>query len=309
MNELVSCVVPSYNRAHLLKEAIESTLCQTYPNWEMIIVDDRSTDNTAEMVAAYQEKDPRIKYYLNKEKGVSSARNLGIKMAQGNYIAFLDDDDLNLPHRFESQLKAMLKSGSGFLVSGYQCRDREANKIRVKVKLELKQICSGFPSRWMIKKELLQRAGGFDQSAAPLEDIELSARLHLLETFAQHDDIVSIIFATENSASSAIERIIQARLVLLEKAKDILSPQEAAWWQFTAATDYYRVGKKKEACEYLMRAASGDSRGQYALAHSYFRVAKGLNGPFKRINLRILRFLRDSRTPVLVKHPVVDNQP
>lgn len=309
MTELVSCIVPSYNRAHLLKEAIESTLCQTYPNWEMIIVDDGSTDDTAEMVATYQEKDPRIKYYLNKEKGVSSARNLGIKMAQGNYIAFLDDDDLNLPHRFESQLKAMLKSGSGFLVSGYQGRDRETNKIRVKIKLELKQICSGFPSRWMIKKELLQKAGGFDQKFAPLEDIELSVRISSHETFALHDDIVSVIFGTENSASKIIERMMHARLELLESAKNILSEQEAAWWQFTAATDYYRLGNKKEAGEYLMKAAKGDIRGVYALAHRYFRVAKSLNGPFKKINLKILTFLRDYRMPVLVDHPVVDNKP
>ena len=76
MNELISCVVPSFNRAHLLKEAIESTLCQTYPEWELIIVDDHSTDHTAELVAGYLQKDPRINYYLNKEKGVSSRKKL-----------------------------------------------------------------------------------------------------------------------------------------------------------------------------------------------------------------------------------------
>lgn len=309
MNELVSCVVPSYNRAHLLKEAIESTLSQTYPYWEMIIVDDGSTDHTAEMVAIYQRKDARIKYYLNTGKGVSSARNLGIQMAQGNYIAFLDDDDLSLPHRFESQLRAMLKSGCGFLVSGYRGCDRETGKIKVRMKLELKQTCAGFPSRWMVKKELLQSAGGFDQAVAPLEDIELSARLHLQETFALHDDIVSVIFATENSASSAIERIIQARLVLLEKTKNILSAPETAWWQFTAATDYYRIGKKNEAGEYLRKAAAGDSRGIYALAYRYFKATKGLNGTFKRINMKILTILRDFRTPAVVAHPVVDSKP
>jgi hypothetical protein len=202
-----------------------------------------------------------------------------------------------------------LKSGSGFLVSGYLVRDRVSGETIEEIKLELKQTCTGFPSRWMIKKELLQAAGGFDQAAAPLEDIELSARLHLLETFALHDDIVTVVFTTENSASSVIERIIQARLVLLEKTKNILSPREAAWWQFTAATDYYRVGKKREAGEYLMKAAAGDSRGLYAFAHRYFRVTKSLNGPLKKINLKILTLLRDYRTPVLVDHPIVDSKP
>ncbi|MCB0543765.1 MAG: glycosyltransferase family 2 protein, partial [Saprospiraceae bacterium] len=106
MTELVSCVVPTYNRAAFLKDAIESTLAQDYPNWELIIVDDQSADNTAEVAKAYAEKDPRIRYFLNPQKGVSSARNYGIEMAKGQYIAFLDDDDISLPHRFGSQLKA-----------------------------------------------------------------------------------------------------------------------------------------------------------------------------------------------------------
>ena len=286
MNELVSCVVPSYNRAHLLKEAIESTLCQTYSNWEMIIVDDRSTDDTAEVVAEYRKKDPRIKYYLNPEKGVSLARNYGIRMAQGEYIAFLDDDDLNMPHRFESQLNAMLQSGSRFLVSGYQERNRVTGKIIAETKLELKQTCTGFPSRWMIKKELLELSGGFDQSAAPLEDIELSARISTLEIFALHDDIVSAMFASEDSASSAIDRMLRARLVVLDKTSKIISKQEAAWWQFTVATDYYRLGDKKNADEYFKKASLGESSGIYALAYRYFKLSKVFNGPFKRINLK-----------------------
>jgi glycosyltransferase involved in cell wall biosynthesis len=309
MNELVSCVVPSFNRAPLLKEAIESVLCQTHPDWELIIVDDRSTDDTAEMVAGYTRKDPRIKYYLNKEKGVSSARNYGVEMASGEYIAFLDDDDLSLPHRFESQLKAIQKSGSRFLVSGYHVRRRSTGQIVNEIKLELKQICAGFPSRWMIKKDLFQIAGGFDQNAAPLEDIELSVRISAHETFALHDDMVSVIFCTENSASMALEKMIAARQILLERAKNIFSVQEAAWWEFTVATDYYSLGKKNEAKEYLMKAAKGDSRGVYRLAYSYFKLSKGLNGPFKRINLKILTFLREFRTPALVNHQIVRNNP
>jgi glycosyltransferase involved in cell wall biosynthesis len=113
----------------MLKEAIESTACQTYSFWELIIVDDRSTDDTADTATAYQAIDKRIRYYLNPGKGVSSARKFGIRMARGEYIAFLDDDDIILPHRFESQLNAMLKSGSCFLVSAFQSRKRETGKI------------------------------------------------------------------------------------------------------------------------------------------------------------------------------------
>ncbi|MCW5921939.1 MAG: glycosyltransferase family 2 protein [Saprospiraceae bacterium] len=307
MTDLISLVVPSYNRAHLLKDAIESTLTQTYPHWEMLIVDDKSTDNTAEVAQSYATKDPRVKYFLNPEKGVSSARNYGIKMSQGQYIAFLDDDDINLPHRFESQLKAMKKSGNGFLVSGFQSCDRETGAVLEVQKLELKASCTGFPSRWMIRKDLLDKVGGFDQAAAPLEDIELSARLAAHETFALHDDIVSVTYPTEDSASTATEKKVRARLVLLERGKDIFPPMETAWWEFAAATDYYMLGQKDKTLEFLKKASKGDQRGLYNLAYQYFRIAKGINGPFKRVHLKVLATLREYNFPTLVQHPVVSN--
>ena len=307
MNELVSLVVPSYNRAHLLKDAIESTLQQTYPHWEMIIVDDKSTDNTAEVAKSYAAKDPRVKYFLNPEKGVSSARNYGIKIAQGQYIAFLDDDDISLPHRFESQLKAMKKSGNGFLVSGFLSKDRVTGEVLEEQKLELKATCTGFPSRWMIRKDLLDKTGGFDQAAAPLEDIELSARLAAHEIFALHDDFVAVTFPTEDSASSATDKKVKARLVLLERGKNVFSPLESAWWEFSAATDYYMLGQKDKAQEYLKKAAAGDPRGLYGFAYQYFKLTRGLNGPFKRINMKVLSTLREYNFPMLVRHPVVTN--
>lgn len=307
MNELVSCVVPTYNRANFLKDAIESSLGQTYPHWEMVIVDDKSTDNTAEVALEYAARDPRIRYFLNPEKGVSSARNYGIQMAQGKYIAFLDDDDISLPHRFESQLKAMIKSGNGFLVSGFQSKDKATGQVLEEQKLELKATCTGFPSRWMIRKDLLEKSGGFDQAAAPLEDIELSSRLAAFETFALHDDIVAVTFPTEGSASSATEKKVRARLVLLERSQNLFSPMEAAWWQFSAATDYYMLGQKDKALEYLKKAAAGDKRGIYGLAYQYFRIAKSLGGPFKRVNMKVLSVLREFNLPMLVEHPIISN--
>jgi glycosyltransferase involved in cell wall biosynthesis len=308
MNELVSLIIPSYNRAHLLREAIESTLLQTYPNWEMIIVDDKSTDDTHAVVSSYLERDTRISYYLNPDKGVSSARNFGIEKARGTYIAFLDDDDVNLPHRVESQLRAMLRSGAGFLVSGFQSRERKTGRLLEQYKLELKATCTGFPSRWMIRKDLLEKAGGFDQKAAPLEDIELSARLSQFENFTLHDDIVSITFQTEDSASKATEKMIKARIYLLEQAKRIFSPMEAAWWQYTVATDFYMLGKFDEAGNFLAQAVKGDARGLYRLAYIYYNLTKWLGGPFRRIHIKVLTILREFNLPRLVNHPVVSSE-
>jgi glycosyltransferase involved in cell wall biosynthesis len=91
---LVSCIIPTYNREKFLPISIGSVLKQTYKNWELIIVDDRSTDGTKKLIEKYMKKDKRIKYVKNIHKqGPSGARNQGIELAKGKYIAFLDSDD------------------------------------------------------------------------------------------------------------------------------------------------------------------------------------------------------------------------
>ncbi len=91
---LFSIIIPTYNRSGMIGKAIESVLAQTYSHWELIIIDDGSTDNTREIAKRYNDK--RIKYYYQKNKGKSAARNKGIEMSKGDYLAFLDDDDYYL---------------------------------------------------------------------------------------------------------------------------------------------------------------------------------------------------------------------
>lgn len=100
----ISVIIPTYNRAHIIKESIQSVLDQSVLPLEVIIVDDHSTDNTSEVVNSFNNE--RIKYVLNKgAKGANGARNTGIKMAKGSYIAFQDSDDIWLPKKLEKQLK------------------------------------------------------------------------------------------------------------------------------------------------------------------------------------------------------------
>lgn len=96
---LVSIIIPTYNRASLIGETLDSVLEQTYPNWECIVVDDGSTDNTEEVVEVFKKKDPRFNFLVrpdNRPKGASACRNFGLFNAKGNYIIFLDSDDLLL---------------------------------------------------------------------------------------------------------------------------------------------------------------------------------------------------------------------
>ena len=104
--ELVSIITPCYNAASFISQAIESVIAQTYPNWEMLIIDDCSTDNSAMIVRAYIEKDSRIRYFKTGYASGSPTkpRNLGIFEAKGKYIAFLDSDDIWFPNKLEMQL-------------------------------------------------------------------------------------------------------------------------------------------------------------------------------------------------------------
>ena len=103
---LFSVIIPTYNRAGIIDRAIESVLAQTYQNWELIVVDDGSTDNTKEIVMSYN--DERIKYFWKENEERSIARNYGIEKASGNYISFLDDDDYYLPEFFQEFNKKII---------------------------------------------------------------------------------------------------------------------------------------------------------------------------------------------------------
>lgn len=96
---LVSVIVPTYNREDFIGEAIDSVLAQTYPDWELIIVDDGSEDQSADIIHQYAEKDKRIHYFYQENQGQSVARNLGLRQSQGDFICFLDSDNRWLPEK------------------------------------------------------------------------------------------------------------------------------------------------------------------------------------------------------------------
>src|SRR3989338_3818100 len=113
---LVSIVTPTFNRVGSLREAIESVLAQTFSDWELIIVDDGSTDDTRQMVAQYQAQEPRIRYAYQLNSGASAARNRALGLAQGEFVAFLDDDDFWLPEKLTKQIDRFSQDPSlGFL--------------------------------------------------------------------------------------------------------------------------------------------------------------------------------------------------
>ncbi|MCM1006893.1 MAG: glycosyltransferase [Ruminococcus flavefaciens] len=119
--DLVSIITPVYNCAKYLSNTIESVQKQTYTNWEMLLVDDCTPDNSAEIIQAYVKKDNRIRYIKQlKNGGAALARNAGLDAAKGRYIAYLDADDIWLPNKLERQIKFMTKNNVQFSCCDYE---------------------------------------------------------------------------------------------------------------------------------------------------------------------------------------------
>jgi len=173
-NLLVSIIIPTYNRANLLPTAILSVINQTYQSWELIIVDDGSTDNTKQIVEEFIKKDSRIKYFYQENKGQPFAMNTGIKLSKGKFIAFLDDDDEWYLEKLEKQIEFLNKDENIVLVfsdaiirGGYLdgMRSFELSKPYygyVYPKLLLKNFLTA--SSVVIKREIFDEVGYFDIS-------------------------------------------------------------------------------------------------------------------------------------------------
>lgn len=129
---LVSIIMPSWNTGSFIAESIQSVINQTYQNWELIIVDDCSTDNTDDVVSSFS--DHRIRYYKNeKNSGAALTRNRALREAQGEWIAFLDSDDIWFPQKLEKQVKFMKDNQYVFSYHEYEKIDEEGNPLNVYV--------------------------------------------------------------------------------------------------------------------------------------------------------------------------------
>jgi teichuronic acid biosynthesis glycosyltransferase TuaG len=145
---LVSIITPAYNAAVYIAETIASVLAQTYTNWEMLIVNDCSKDNTAEIVQSYAVKDKRIKLInLKQNSGAAIARNAAIQNAKGRYIAFLDSDDLWKKEKLQKQIEFMQQNGYAFTYTNYGhfkgTKENIQNHVQIPTSLNYQQALKG----------------------------------------------------------------------------------------------------------------------------------------------------------------------
>ena len=179
----VSVIISTYNRKHTLKRAIQSVYIQSLPPFEIIVVDDGSNDGTKEWV---KQKYPGIKYIYQKNSGVSSARNKGIKIARGDWIALLDSDDEWLPNKLSEQINKIksnldvkiLHSNEIWIRNGVRVNQmKKHKKFGGYIFEKCLDMCRISPSSVLLKKEILNDIGTFDESLKVCEDYDLWLRI------------------------------------------------------------------------------------------------------------------------------------
>lgn len=237
---LVSVIIPTYNRAHLLKRSIYSVLSQSYTNLELLVVDDASTDNTQDIVSQIDDK--RLRYIRCKSnKGGAAARNIGIKEAQGELLAFQDSDDEWLWGKIEKQVEAFHSSGDnvGVVYTGFLRWENKIatyipnSNIETKEGNIIKQIFHGnFVSTQtlMVKREFFQKAGVFDETLPRFQDWELVIRLADVCAFKFIDEPLVMVYSTPDSITSnnaaavtALDAIYDKNLLFLIDHPKLLS--------------------------------------------------------------------------------------
>ncbi|MEZ7497274.1 glycosyltransferase family 2 protein [Flavobacterium sp. Arc3] len=193
MKPLISIIIPTYNRANLICDALDSVLAQTYTNWECIIVDDGSTDNTPVIINAYLKKNTRFNYCRRpeiKSKGPSSCRNVGLDNANGKYVIFLDSDDLLVPTCLENRIKFALQNLEFdfwiFKMSAFEEtidnvkfvyeNIQEKNESEWCKKEFMKGIQPFVVTGPLWKKSVLLELNGFNEEMTMIEDPELHLR-------------------------------------------------------------------------------------------------------------------------------------
>ncbi len=194
----VSVIIPTYNRASVIQRAIHSVFNQNFGDWELVIVDDGSTDNTRELLAAYANCS-KIRLFKTANRGVSAARNLGIRQASGNWMAFLDSDDQWLPTKLEKQMEESRKHPKIFIIHGDEIWIRRGVRVNSMKKHQKKggdifhqalKLCCISPSTVLIKKDLFDELGGFREDFPVCEDYDLWLRVTSRYSVGYIDDFL-----------------------------------------------------------------------------------------------------------------------
>ncbi len=250
-NPLVSVIIPTYNRAHLLGRAIQSVLDQTFEDYELIVVDDASTDDTEEIVNAFS--DPRLRYVRHGEnRGAPAARNTGIQVSNGAYVGFLDSDDAWHPEKLDRQIRKFQEGGAklgvvcchvrGLSPSGAVARICSASGNVLEQALTF-ELIGCITSSMLIRVAALNQICPLDESLPGCQDTDLKIALSTQWEFDFVDEV--LVFKGEGHpriSTSAAKDV--ARRLVIEKYDHLyqrfpVHVKRRAW-----AKHYYEMGRR-----------------------------------------------------------------
>lgn len=225
----ISIVIPTYNREKLLQKTLDSIIAQTNPNWECIVVDDHSTDNTMDLLQEYHDKDSRIRFAKNTHrKGAPGARNTGLELTKNDWVMFFDSDNLMYDNLIETVMKNsddehdvfvwfsnVISSDTGCKVSEFcpVCTDGFAEDIWA-------ERCYVDTNNAVIRKTKLQQIGGWDECCPSMQEWDLHIRLSSIASYCTIPQfLVDYYTGITSSISSNLKRGVSSRLYLLKKYK------------------------------------------------------------------------------------------
>lgn len=267
----VSVVIPAYNSAWCIRRAADSVLAQSFHDFELIVVDDGSTDETAAILRTYGDA---LRLISKPNGGMSSARNAGIRAARGRYVAFLDSDDRWLPDKLARQVALMtaqsdlafcaatatLEDPDGNAAGTWACNG--ANSPSVADVFASHATVAGGASSVLARRELVQELGGFDESLFGAEDTDLWIRLAALGRFCCIAEPLVVVLRRPGSVSRNRQRMRAGALAMTKKNRTLLPPDKrGAFWRSLYAgilCDYakwaYRDGDRAAALGDLFKA-------------------------------------------------------
>lgn len=300
---LVSVIIPTHNRAEMLKRALKSVLAQTWEDYEVIVVSDGSTDDTDKVMASF--KDPRI-HFLQHEKsqGASAARNTGISHSRGDYVAFLDDDDEWTANKLEVQMPVIINSddevGLVYAWMEYYDIDKMIKKYTPEIRgdafVEMldKQAIGGCPTI-IIKRKVIDIVKGFDEELPRGNDGDFIRRIskhfmvdYVPEVLARiqinHADRISI--NSKNNLKNAI-KAFEKRLQVFH-ADFCKFPVQKSNVLAQITVTYLKVGQLKNGCCYLKKMLCCHSGSVHKIMLMY-KIAREIVGFFFRYLLLFRR--------------------
>lgn len=306
MNYLVSVILPTYNGVErgYLKEAITSVLQQSYPNYELIIVNDGSTDTTGQFCFQYADND-KINYIEQENKGLASARNTGIRNSNGDFICFLDDDDLWKKDKLRKQVdffSACSDDSVGMIYTAAEYINEESKVIGVRYtaacgNIHRRLIYKGniitCPSAVMIKRAVLDKVGLINETMKSLEDFELWLRI--ARNFSIYSTAERLVFYRLHTNRITVqsyrreekyEKILYDNFLQADESLDKRTIYRNLYQRF--AVRHFSLGNLGEARKSLKRAAA------YGLPSLYITILFVISycpGCFK-ILLRLRRRLK-----------------